>query len=47
MDQASALYRLPLIWDSDSDAEDSSVIKQTHATGLENENTVGDTPSTD
>lgn len=47
MDQASALYRLPIIWDSDSDTEDSLVNKQTDATGLDHEKTVGDTSSTD
>lgn len=39
MDQASALYRLPIIWDSDSDTEDFLVNKQTDATGLDHEKT--------
>lgn len=47
MDQASALYPLPIIWDSDSDTEDYSVIKQTDATRLDHAKTVGDTSSTD
>lgn len=41
MDRSSTLYRLPIIWDSDSDTEDSSVDKQTEATRLDQEQTVG------
>lgn len=47
MDQASTLYSLQVIWDSDSDTEVSSVNKQTDATGLDHEKTVGDTSSAD
>lgn len=43
MDQVSAFYRLPLIWDSDSDTEDSSVGKQTEVTTSDHEQTVGGT----
>lgn len=42
MDRSSTLCRLPIIWDSDSDTEDSSVDKQTEATRLDQEQTVGD-----
>lgn len=47
MDQTSTLYSLQVISDSDSDTEVSSVNTQTDATGLDHENTVGDTSSTD
>lgn len=43
MDQVSTLYRLPIIWDSDSDTEDSSVGKQTEVTTSDHEQTVGGT----
>lgn len=42
MDRSSTRHRLPIFWDSDSDTEDSSVDKQTEATRLDQEQTVGD-----
>lgn len=43
MDQSSTLHPLPIIWDSDGDTDDSSVGKQTGATGSDHEQTVGGT----